>query len=267
VEQQIGRVHYLEALPPAAQRPRGVLVLLHAFPLSARMWEDQLVLAAGGWRVLAPDFRGVGGGAGTPPAASLDDYAGDVVDLLDALHVQEAVVAGLSMGGYAAFALLRHAPRYIRALILADTRPQADTPEGVAGRQRMLQLVTEKGSAAVADEMIPKLLGDTTRRSRPDVVARVRALILASPADAIAGEIRALMGRQDSTPLLATVHIPTLIVVGDEDTVTPPTVAHEMRDAIAGAELAVIPGAGHLSNLEQPAAFNAVVARFLEHRV
>jgi 3-oxoadipate enol-lactonase len=266
-EHNLGRLRYLEALPPADARPRGVLVLLHGFPLNARMWEGQLALAAGGWRVLVPQLRGVDGAVADPPASTMDDYAGDVIDLLDGLHIKQAVLGGLSMGGYIAFAMLRHAARYIQALVLADTRPQADSPEGVAGRQRLLQLLQDKGPAAVADEMIPKLLGETTRRVQPQLIERVRSLILASSADAIAGQIRALMTRADSTPLLASIHVPTLILVGDEDTVTPPTLAHEMHDAIAGSQLVVVPGSGHLSNLEQPDTFNAAVARFLEHRV
>ena len=104
------------------------------------MWEPQLVLAAHGWRVIAPHLRGFDGGPADPPATSIDDYAGDVIDLLDALHIDDAVIGGLSMGGYVAFALFRHAPRYFRGMVLADTRSQADTPEGVEGRKRMLQL-------------------------------------------------------------------------------------------------------------------------------
>ncbi len=187
------------------------------------MWEGQLELADRGWHVVAPQFRGVDGAAGDPPTATIDDYAGDVIDLLDALHVKQAVVGGLSMGGYAAFAILRNAARYVQALILADTRPQADTPEGIEGRKKMLQLVEQKGPAAVADEMIPKLLGETTRRTRPEVAERVRSLVLASSAESIAGGVRALMTRPDSTPLLPTIHVPTLILVGAEDTITPPT--------------------------------------------
>lgn len=235
--------------------------------MNARMWEGQLALADTGWHVIAPQFRSVDGATADPPGASVDDYAGDVIDLLDGLHIKQAVIGGLSMGGYVAFAMLRHAARYFQGLILADTKPQADTPEAVEGRKKLLALVQQKGSAGVADEMIPKLLGETTRKTRPEVAEHVRSLILASSADAIAGEIRALMSRPDSTPLLATIHFPTLIVVGDEDTLTPPTLSHEMRDAIAGSELAVIPGAGHLSNLEQPESFNAALARFLTHRV
>jgi pimeloyl-ACP methyl ester carboxylesterase len=244
-----------------------VLVLLHAFPLNARMWEGQLALADSGWRVIAPQLRGFDDGAGDPPAESVDDYAGDVIDLLDALQIKQAVVGGLSMGGYVAFALLRLAARYVQGLVLADTRSQADTPEGVAGRMRLLKLLQEQGPSAVADEMIPKLLGETTRRTNPTVVDTVRSLALASQAAAVAGAIRALMTRPDSTPLLSTIHVPTLIVVGDEDTLTPPAASEEMHRAIAGSHLVRIPNAGHLSNLEQPDSFNAALAAFLDHRV
>src|SRR5262245_42169129 len=224
-----GRLRYLERAPAPAVRPRGVLVLIHAFPLNARMFDAQLSLADGGWRVIAPQLRGFDGGANDPPASTVDDYAGDVIDLLDTLHVDEAVIGGVSMGGYVAFAMFRHAPRYFQGILLADTKSPADTPEGVEGRKKMLRLVEEKGAAGVADEMLPKLLGQTTRRTRPEVVERTRGLILANSTQAIAGAVRALMTRPDSTPLLPTIHCPALILVGDEDTVTPKAAADDMH--------------------------------------
>jgi len=258
---------YLQAHPSGAARRRGALVLLHAFPLNARMWERQLTLADAGWHVIVPQLRGFDGGTGERQASSVDDYAGDVIDLLDSLHIDEAVIGGLSMGGYIAFAVLRHAARYVHALVLADTKSQADSPEAIEGRKRLLQTLDAHGAAGVADEMIPKLLGETTRRERPEVVAQVRELVLASSAAAIGAAIRALMSRPDSTPLLPTIHVPTLILVGVEDTVTPVANALEMQRGISGAELVQIPAAGHLSNLEQPEAFDAALARFLSHRV
>jgi pimeloyl-ACP methyl ester carboxylesterase len=263
----IGRLRYLEAAPRADDRPRGTLLLLHAFPLNARMWEGQLALADRGWRVLAPQLRGFDGGTGDPPAASMDDYAGDVIDLLDALHIKTAVIGGLSMGGYVAFAVLRLAARYVHGLILADTRPQADTPAAVESRKLLLRVVRDHGPSAVADQMLPKLLGETTQSTRPEVVERVRSLVLASTADAIAGAIHALMTRPDSTPLLASIHVPTLIIVGDQDALTPRPLAEDMHRAIPGSELAVIQAAGHLTNLEDPAAFTGALAHFLDHRV
>ncbi len=249
-------------------RPRGVLVLLHAFPLNARMWEPQLTpFAAGGWRVVAPQMRGVDRGDAHPGPVSMDDYAGDIVDLLDGLHAHEAVLCGLSMGGYAALALARLAPRYVQGLILADARAEADTAEAVAGRRRMQATAREKGPAAIADEMLPKLLGETTRTTRPELVARARALVLANSGESIASMLDALLSRADSTPTLATIHCPTLVLVGDEDAVTPRPLSESLRRNIAGAELVVIQGAGHLSSLERPDAFNDAVAAFLAHRV
>ncbi len=143
------------------------------------MWEPQLALGDRGWRVIAPHFRGfdgiaaargqvdAGGAAETsPPVTSIDDYAGDVIDLLDALHIHEAVIVGLSMGGYVAMAMLRHAARYVHALVLADTRPQADTPEGVDARERMRRLAQEKGAAAIADDPLVDSLSHAARRGR-----------------------------------------------------------------------------------------------------
>lgn len=261
-----GRRRYLD-VPAGGTRAQGTLVLLHAFPLIARMWEPQRALARHGWRIVAPELRQFGGVSNESMASSMDDYAGDVVDLLDELHVGEAVIGGLSMGGYVAFALLRNAPRYVRGLVLADTKPQADTPEAAEGRRRMLALVREKGTAAVASEMLPKLLGASTLGRRTDLAAQVRAIIEGNSVDAIAGAITALMTRPDSSPLLATIHVPTLIVVGQEDTLTPPALSEGMHAAIVGSELVVIPAAGHLANLEQPEAFNGALEAFLTRRV
>jgi pimeloyl-ACP methyl ester carboxylesterase len=152
-------------------------------------------------------------------------------------------------------------------MVLADTRPQADTPEGKEARVRMQALLAEQGPAAVADEMMPKLLAPETIRSRPDLVERVRSLVLANPPQAIAGAITALMTRSDSTPLLSKIECPTLIIVGENDTLTPPALSRDMQRAIPGAELVTIDGAGHLASLERPDLFNAAVARFLDQRV
>lgn len=261
------RLRYLEATPDASVRRLGTLVLLHAFPLNARMWEPQFALADAGWRIIAPHLPAMDGGIGETPVTSFDDAAGQVIDLLDSLHVDEAVIGGVSMGGYLTFALFRHAARYFRGMVLADTRPQADTPEGKEGRVRMQALLAEKGPAAVVDEMMPKLLAPDTIRTRPDLVERVRSLVLANPPEAIAGAITALMTRSDSTPLLAKIECPTLVIVGEHDTLTPPALSRDMQRAIASAELVTIDGAGHLSNLERPDLFNAALARFLDKRV
>jgi pimeloyl-ACP methyl ester carboxylesterase len=247
----------------------GTLVLLHAFPLSAEMWRPQLALADLGWRIIAPPLGAMGQGSAARDAITktVDDYAGEVIDLLDSLHLENVVLGGLSMGGYVAFAMMRLAPRYLSGLILADTRPQADTPEGRQGREKMLSLLNQRGVGAVAEEMLPKLLGDTTRRERPAVADQVRQLAASNSVDAVAGAIHALMTRPDSTPLMKEIHVPALIVVGEEDGITPQADSEQMQRSIGGSELVVIPRAGHLSNIEDPAAFNMALGHFLAHRV
>jgi 3-oxoadipate enol-lactonase len=246
---------------------KGTLVLIHGFPLGARMWEAQLELAGRGWRIVAPQLRGFDGPPADRAATSVDEYAGDVIDLLDALDIEQAVIGGLSMGGYITFAMFRHAPRYFRGMILADTRAEADTAEVVEGRRRMIQLVREEGPARAAEEMIPKLLAPSTRANRPEVVDALRDLILSNSTATITGAILALMTRPDSTPLLSQIHCPTLVLVGDEDALTPRPCSEAIQRGIVGAELALVPQAGHMSNMEHPAAFNLALARFLEHRV
>ena len=263
-----GRLRYLEATPSSTVRGRGTVVLLHAFPLNARMWGPQFEpLAADGWRVIAPHMRGVDGATGDPPTTGIDDYAGDVVDLLDALHVEEAVIGGCSMGGYLSLALMRLAPNYFRGLLLVDTRSQADAPEAREGRLKLLKLAEEQGAAGVLADMESKLLGDTSRRERPDAVEHVRDIAKRNSNESIAGMVRALMSRKDSTPILPGIRVPTLIAVGEEDTITPPALSQQMHAAIPGSILEVLPRVGHLPNLEDAAAFNAVLTRFLANRV
>lgn len=266
----LGRFHYLEALPPGGSptlRTSGTLVLIHGFPLSASMWEPQLELAAQGWRIIAPQLRGFDGAPAPSVGESVDDFAGDIVDLLDALHVGHAVIGGLSMGGYITLAVFRHAPGYFRGMVLADTRATADPPQALEGRRAMRQDVRDRGVAAAADAMLPKLVSGATRAHQPEVVERLRGMMIRNPGETVAGAITALMTRPDSTPTLATIHCPTLIIVGEDDAITPPAMSEDMQRGIAGAELVVIPDAGHMSNMEQPAAFNAALARFLDRRV
>jgi pimeloyl-ACP methyl ester carboxylesterase len=196
-----------------------------------------------------------------PP--SLDDYAADIGHLLDCLEIDNAVIAGLSMGGYIAFALFRMDPDRVTAMLLADTRAQADTPEGRQGRARMRELLAREGPPAIAREMLPKLLTERTRRERPDLAAEVRGMIESNRAAALDAAIAAMMARPDSTPDLARIAVGTLVVVGEEDSVTPVTEAESMHRAIVRSTLTVLPGAGHLSNLEQPELFSKALADFL----
>lgn len=264
------RLRYLESHPRTAsaswgdREPLGTLVLLHAFPLGARMWEPQYALADCGWRIVMPQFRGFDcTRSDVPEAASLEDYAQDVADLLETLAVKRAVIGGLSMGGYVALELFRRVPHVFSGLVLADTRAEADAPEARTNRVRMIALAADHGPSAIADEMVPTLLGPTTRTSAPAIEDRVRALILANHPSAIQAALRAMMSRPDSTPLLPSIDVPTLIIVGEDDALTPPPMSATMAEAIPKAELVYLPAAGHLSSLEQPQPFNAALASFL----
>ena len=189
----MGQLRYLEARSSGSVRARGVVVLLHAFPLTARMWQPQLgALSERGWHVIAPEMA----------SETMDDCAGDVIDLLDGLHVHDAVIGGCSMGGYLAFHVLRHAASYVRGLLLIDTRTQADAPEALEGRKRLIRLAEEQGPSAVLDDMIPKVLGDTTRRERTDVVDLVRSIGMDNSSAAIVRMVRVLMSVFFLGPLL-----------------------------------------------------------------
>jgi 3-oxoadipate enol-lactonase len=234
------------------------LLLIHAFPLSGAMWNPQLAALSPSYRVIVPDLRGFGASQIVPGGASLDQYADDLAGLLDQLGLRSEPVAlgGLSMGGYIAFAFLRRYHERVNALILADTRSQADTEEGKRGREQNAQLAEQQGSGAIADQMLPKLLA----AGAPEALrTEVRRMIEANDRTGIAAALRAMAARPDSTPLLHEINVPTLILVGSEDVLTPPSDAQAMHAAIADSRLVELPGVGHLSNLEAPDAFVAAL--------
>lgn len=253
------------AAPPTRQRPLRTAVFLHAFPLQAAMWEPTLDAIPDGWRAVAPDMRGLGQ-TPLPPSDThrMADFAGDVVDLLDRLHVTRAAVVGCSMGGYVAFELLKNAPGYVSALGLVSTRAGADSEEGRANREKMIALVDRDGVQAVATQMVSKLLGATTARDHPDLANRVRALITGNAPEGVKAAVRAMMERSDSTPLLPHIKVPTLIVHGVEDALIPPSDAELMKRAMPAAEYEPLAASGHLPNLERPAAFNTRLWQFLD---
>ncbi len=239
------------------------LLLVHGFPLDQSMWSHQLVEFSG-WRRIAPDLRGAGASEAPAGEYSMARYAHDLVMVLDAVGAKSAVCCGLSMGGYVLFELLRRHPERVRALVLCDTKAEADTPQGQQGRDELAALAEREGMAPVGERLLPKLLGRTTQSRDPVLVETVRAMVLRSPVTGVAGALRAMRDRPDSTALLGEIHVPTLVVVGAEDELTPPAVVQAMAQRIRGARYVEVPSAGHLCPLEQPDAVNEVVRDFLK---
>lgn len=245
------------------------LLLLHAFPLSGAMWAPQVEALAGQARLIVPDLSGFGESEAIVPeyspesACEMSDLAADAVALLDHLGIDRAVVAGLSMGGYAALALCESAPERLLGLVLADTRPGADSEEGRQGRLEIARRVLKEGTGFLVETLPAKLLGKTTRAGRPEVVAQVERMIRDAPPAGVAAAQRGMARRLDRTPVLERIAVPTLIVVGEEDELTPPEESRKMRDRIAGAELVTVPEAGHLSSLESPDTFSEALGGFL----
>ncbi|MFC7340944.1 alpha/beta fold hydrolase [Saccharopolyspora griseoalba] len=256
-------MHYIES---GAGTP---LVLLHAYPVDARMWTPLRVRLEDQARVIAPDQRGLGEssldgssahGLATPPeerlvaeAPSVDVVAADILALLDELELPRVVLGGCSMGGYVATALLRAAPQRVAGLLLVDTKAPADTEEAKAKRIGAAERAEREGTAGwLAEDMLPALLGETTRRDRPEVVATARELIESQPADGVAWAQRAMAQRPDGLRALEEFDGPSLVAVGEEDGVTPPSEARRMVEALPRGELVVLPGSGHLPSLEVP---------------
>lgn len=253
-------------MAPLAYEERGTgtpVVLVHAFPLSRAMWRGELDrIGASAW-VIAPDLPGFGESR-RMPQPSIAGMAAAVIELLDWLKVREpAIVAGLSMGGYVAFEIIRQAPARVKALGLFSTRAAPDSPEQRAGRMKLIERLRRDGIKVLDEASLPKLVGATTHASRPQVVERVKALMRQASVEGVADALSAMASRRDSTQLLSSIACPTLIVAGAEDALIPPAESESMARAIPGVRLDVIPQAGHLVNLEQPSRFQSAVADWI----
>ena len=240
------------------------ILFLPAFPLNRTMWQGELIslLSDERYRLIALDWRGFGESEISNPISTMELFADDVAGLMDSLGIQQAVLCGLSMGGYASFAFLRKYLQRVSGLILADTRPGADTPEAQVNRENVARIAETQGTGAIADLQVPRVLSEYTRQHHPEVEMRVRQMIEAATVQGIAAASRGMGQRANSTDLLARIACPTLVIVGEQDALTPPSVAQDYAAQIPGAQLAIITNAGHLSNLEQPEAFLQAVQGF-----
>jgi pimeloyl-ACP methyl ester carboxylesterase len=241
------------------------LLLLHGFPLSRKLWQPQLDGLTDIGRVIAPDLRGHGETGPVPGEATMEVMADDMAALLDALKVKgRVVVGGLSMGGYVAQHFAHRYPERLAGLILAATRAGADSAEGQVARDRMADQARQKGAEAVVEAMLPRLLSPRTLDERPDVLDEARAIAGDITVEGMVAALMAMKERPDATAWLAELAVPVLILHGADDLLIPPSEAEATQALVPGARLQIIPGAGHLVNLEQPAAFNAEVRNFLQ---
>src|SRR3954451_18816764 len=240
----------------------NALVLVHGFPLDRQIWEDQVVSVSEDCRVIAPDLRGFGDSRSETPF-TIESLADDLHALHGEIGAQPCFLGGLSMGGYVALAYAKKYPADLLGLLLVDTRAEADTPEGKQGRQKMIDLARTSGSSAVAEQMMPKMTAPGLEERRPEVASRLRTIMNACPPKTIEHALAAMRDRPDLTGFLPSIKVPTLVIVGECDAITPVASAEAMQRAIPGATLTVIKGAGHMSPMEEPTQVNHAIREFL----
>lgn len=228
------------------------LVLLHPFPANHRFWNECAPFLEDRYQLIFPDLRAHGdSSAGTGPA-TMARHAEDLARLCDALEIGRAIFAGVSIGGYVLFEFWRKHRERVAALILANTRAGADSNEARLGREKTIAEVEQRGPTPFIENMLSKVLGETTRRARLDRVDAARAMMSRMSVKGIASALQGLASRPDSTPTLGTINVPTLVLAGEEDTLTPIAEAQFTHKEIRGSRLEVVPKAGHYAAFEQP---------------
>ena len=237
-------------------------VFVHGFPLSRACWQPQVDEFRSSHRCIRPDLRGFGESEATAGPVTMDQYADDVADLIEALGAGTVVLAGHSMGGYVALAFARRHPEMLRGLVLVATRAGQDTPEVAAVRRTTAAAVRANGIQGVVDAMTPKMLAPDN--SSKTLLATVRGFMASASRDGAAGALLGMADRPDATPQLAQIAVPTFVVTGDEDAIIDPAESQAIEQAIPGATLQVIPDAGHFVALEQPEVFNRELREWLE---
>ena len=239
------------------------VVLIHGYPFNRSLWTEQIPALSNSNRIIAPDLRGFGDSDASQDTSTMNLLAADVAALMDQLEIPRATICGLSMGGYVALAFYKQFPSRVRALVLADTRAQADTEEAKQTRAQQAEKALSEGMASIADAMLPKLLTPETVSKRPEIVKFVRDMMLKTKPEGAAAALRGMAEREDQTQLLSRISVPTLIIVGAEDAITPVADSEKMHHAIAGSRLVVLDHAGHVSNVERSQQFNDEVLHFL----
>jgi pimeloyl-ACP methyl ester carboxylesterase len=260
---QLGDV-VLNVLDEGSGRP---VLLVHGFPLDHTMWREQIAALAGEFRVIAPDLRGFGGSGVTPGKVTMEQFADDLNALLNALDVSETVaLVGLSMGGYIAFQFWRKYASRLRALVLCDTKAAPDSPDAASQRLKLAELVLRTGVAVLSDNMLPKLFDQQTIANQREVVQMIQGVVLRSNPEGVAAAQRGMAERPDMRSSLGQIAVPTLVVVGTTDAISPAAEMREIAEAIPGAKLLVVPNAGHMAPLENPGEVNPTLLAFLrEH--
>lgn len=262
MEEQINgiRLHYVDIGSNTVKPP---IVLVHGFPFSLEMWKPQIEFLKSKYRVIAYDIRGHGNSDDGDGQYTIELFVDDLIALLDHLKIEKAVLCGLSMGGYIALRTVERNPERVSSLVLCDTGPQADTNEVKFRRSANIKLIKTDGVKAFAENFIKALFSSASIKSKPFEVEAIRRIIEANSEIGICGTLLALAGRTDTTNSLDQIRVPTLIMVGEEDNITPPKLSELMDSRISGSYFYVVKNAGHLSNLENPDDFNKRLGEFL----
>ncbi len=240
------------------------VIFIHGFPFSHKMWASQVDAVSASFRAIAYDVRGLGESSMGDGQYTIEGHVDDLIALLDHLEIQQCVVVGMSMGGYITLRALERNPQRFRGAVLCNTRSESDTNEGKIMRARTMAAVKSRGSLWFADDFIKKVFAPESFTRVPEAVEMIRTTIAHTPPLAIAGMLLALAARTDTTPSLSAIAVPTLILVGEHDSTTPPEASRSMHERIRGSELHIIPRAAHMSPLENPGEVNARLCAFLE---
>lgn len=239
------------------------VILVHGYPFNRSLWSEQVAALSETYRVITPDLRGFGDSESSSSVATMGRMAQDLALLMDTLEITEATLGGLSMGGYVVLAFYKQFSSRVHALLLADTRATADSEEGKQLRRKQAAKVLAEGMGGVTDAMLPKLLTTETVSKRPEIVKRVRDMMLRTNPEGAAAALLGMAAREDQTGLLPQITAPTLIIVGREDSITPVADSEMMHAAIAGSKLVVLENAAHVTNIEQSKLFNNELRSFL----